>query len=897
MTLASGARLGPYEIIAPLGAGGMGEVYRARDPKLNRDVAIKILPESFARDPDRLARFKREAQLLASLQHPNIGQIYGFEDTEAIHAMVLELIEGPTLADLIAKGAMGLGEAIPIARQIADALDTAHEQGIVHRDLKPANVKIARNGLVKLLDFGLAKPTAGFANADLSHSPTVTFQGTGSGVLLGTAAYMSPEQARAKPLDKRTDIWAFGCVLTEMLTGQRTFRGETVSDTIAVILTREPDWDALPDATPPAVLRLLQRCLEKDPRQRLRDIGDVRLELDHVLADLPSHRSSVVAVTPRVSAPWMRAAIALTSLVLIALLVGSLWWRRSGSEPAARAEWTQLTNFPDSVGQPALSPDGRMVTFLRGASSFQAEGQVYVKILPDGEAKQLTNDALTKMSPVFSPDGSRIAYTTIDAQNEWDTWVVPVLGGEPRRWLPNASGLVWMDRQKLLFSEKIRGSQGNHMKIVTADESRAAARDLYVPMPKGAMAHRSYPSPDANWALVAEMTDRGVWTPCRLIRTDGGSRGRHVGPPGAPCWFAAWSPDGQWMYLSSSAGGAFHTWRQRFAESETLAPPEQLTVGPTEEEGVAIAPDGASFITAVGLKRRSVWVRDSKGERAVSLEGYAHQPKFTPDGKRLLYTVTQAASNRTELWIAELSSGLTEPLLPGFPIGTAGTAGAAATRTPYDISPDGQQVVVEAVGADGKNRLWLASIDRKNPPGQIPNAEGDGPLFVANDEIVFRAREGDYGYAYRVRIDGAGLRKASEHPVIETLDLSRDGEWLIVYARPSRAAAGATLALPMSGGSPVQIYGAGSRVTWSPDAKRLVLSVSGHSAYVVPLRPGQAFPAMPARGFGSETEILALPGVHAVDGLDVTPGPASDQYAFSRQTVQRNLYRIPLPSR
>jgi serine/threonine protein kinase len=793
--LESGTRLGPYEIIAPLGAGGMGEVYRARDPKLNRDVALKILPESVALDPDRLVRFKREAQVLASLHHPNIGHIYGFEDSGAIHGLVLELIEGPTLAEMIARGPVPLDETIPIARQIADALEAAHEQGIVHRDLKPANVKIARDSLVKLLDFGLAKPMSAVPNADLSHSPTQTFEGTRSGVLLGTAAYMSPEQVRGKPLDKRTDIWSFGCVLTEMLTGQPAFRGESVSDLIAAILAGQPDWTALPDSTPQAVRRLLQRCLEKDPRQRLRDIGDVRLELDHVLADLSSRRSRIAAVAPRVSARWVRAAIAVTSLALIALLAASLWSRRSGSEPPTRSDWTQLTNFPDSVNQPALSPDGRMVTFIRGSSSFTTKGQVYVKILPDGEAKQLTNDTLTKMSPVFSPDGSRIAYTTVDAQNEWDTWVVPVLAGEPRRWLPNASGLVWVDRQKLLFSEKIRGSEGNHMKIVAADESRADARDLYVPMPKGAMAHRSYPSPDAKWALVAEMTDRGIWTPCRLIRMDGSSPGRQVGPPGEACWFGAWSPDGKWMYVSSSAGGAFHTWRQRFVNNDTLGPPEQLTLGPTEEEGIAIAPDGGSFITAVGMKRRSVWVHDSNGERPISVEGYAHEPKFTRDGRRLLYAVLKGGSDRSELWIAELNSGFTEPLLPGFSIGTGGTA---APRAPYDVSPDGEHVVVEAVDAQAKSRLWLASIDRKSPPRQIPNVEGDGPQFGANEEILFRAREGDYGFAYRVRTDGTGLRKASEHPVIETMDISPDGQWLIVYARPSKEAAGGTLALSMA---------------------------------------------------------------------------------------------------
>jgi eukaryotic-like serine/threonine-protein kinase len=531
-----------------------------------------------------------------------------------------------------------------------------------------------------------------------------------------------------------------------------------------------------------------------------------------------------------------------------------------------------------------------MVTFIRGPRSFTTPGQIYVKILPDGEPKQLTRDSLAKMSPVFSPDGSRIAYTTMDAQNEWDTWVVPVLGGEPRRWLPNASGLVWVAKQKLLFSEKIRGSEGNHMKVVTAEESRADTRDLYVPMPKGAMAHRSYPSPDGKWALIAEMTDRGVWTPCRLVPIDGKSTGRQVGPPGAACWFAAWSPDGKWMYLSSSAGGAFHAWRQRFPEGEALAEPEQITSGPTEEEGIAMAPDGRSFITAVGLKQRSVWLHDSKGDRAVSLEGYAYEPRFTPDGKKLLYTVLKSASLGRELWVAELDSGLNEPLLPGFPIGTE----SGLSEAPFDISPDGRQAVVEAADREGKSRLWLASLDRKSPPRQIPNVQGDGPLFVASGEILFRAREGDYGFAYRVREDGTGLRKANEHPVIGTGAVSPDGQWLAVYARPGKEGAGATLALPVGGGPPVEVYGTGIGVKWSRDGRLLFLMVGGNT-YVLPLPPGRALPEIPNGGFRSEAEIAALPGARLIDVSDAEPSPTPGVYAFSRETVQRNLYRIPVP--
>src|SRR3989442_262343 len=274
MVLLPGTRLGVYEIRCAIGAGGMGEVYRARDLELGRDVAIKVLPAAVATDPDRLIRFRREAQLLASLNHPNIAGIYGVADEGGVRGLVLELVEGPTLADCIATRALPVREALSIAKQISDALESAHEHGIVHRDLKPANIKVTPDGTVKVLDFGLAKATAGDAEPDLTHSPTLTVGVTGGATLVGTAPYMSPEQARARPVDKRTDIWAFGCVLYEALSGRRAFKGDSVADTLAAILEREPDWTALPASTPRAVQRLLQRCLGQDPKRRLRDIGE-----------------------------------------------------------------------------------------------------------------------------------------------------------------------------------------------------------------------------------------------------------------------------------------------------------------------------------------------------------------------------------------------------------------------------------------------------------------------------------------------------------------------------------------------------------------------------------------------------------------------------------------------
>src|SRR5262245_33714902 len=357
MALSPGTRLGPYEILSALGAGGMGEVYRARDTKLDREVAIKVVPELFASDPERVARFQREAKTLAALNHPHIGGIYGLEDTDGVRALVLELVEGPTLADRIAQGPIPLDEALPIARQICEALEAAHEQGIIHRDLKPANIKLRPDGAVKVLDFGLAKalePTSA-ASPNVTGSPTITTPAmmTGIGIILGTAAYMAPEQARGKPIDKRADIWAFGVVLYEMLSSQKLFEGETISDTLAGVLTKEPDWDRVPVKAQ----RLLKRCLEKDPRRRLRDIGDAWSLLD----------DSPAPVRARRAVPWtMAAAVA----VVFAL---ALWvpWRSTRSEDAPTAIALDFDLGPNVslglgvVGPPfALSKDGTQIAYV-----------------------------------------------------------------------------------------------------------------------------------------------------------------------------------------------------------------------------------------------------------------------------------------------------------------------------------------------------------------------------------------------------------------------------------------------------------------------------------------------------------------------------------------------------
>ena len=503
-----GESFGPYQVLAKLGEGGMGEVYRARDSRLNRDVALKVLPLNVSGDPERLARFTREAQVLASLNHPNIGGIHGLEHDGGRQALVLELVEGPTLGDRIAQGALPLGEALAIARQVAEALEAAHDHGIVHRDLKPANIKLKADGTVKVLDFGLAKASAVpdaasvAGTIDVTASPTMISPATmtSAGMILGTAAYMSPEQARGKAVDRRTDIWAFGCVLYEMLTGRRTFEGDAVTDTLAGILRGEPDWNALPASTPPVVRRLLRRCLEKDVRQRLQSIGDARIEIGEALAS-PAEAAVVApaALPARPSRRWV-ALIAVGAMPLAAVLV----WMLNAAAPASeRVDVTRsLLSVQPFDGRP-LPKDGRTLPPLprpdRTAVAISPDGRtivqqaVMVDVNPGGGSqtvlllRRLDSLDVTPLrvttgsnSPFFSPKGDWIGYwdagelRRVPASGTADafTTIARVPDGD------RIEGASWGDNDVIVFATgqgvwRVPASGGTPERIVApkADES------------------------------------------------------------------------------------------------------------------------------------------------------------------------------------------------------------------------------------------------------------------------------------------------------------------------------------------------------------------------------------------------------------------------------------------
>lgn len=766
-----GRTIAHYEVTSHLGKGGMGEVYRARDSKLGRDVALKVLPEGFATDAERLARFQREARLLASLNHPHIAAIHGIEGDGASRVLVLELVDGEDLAQRIATGALPVKEAIAIARQVADAIESAHDQGIVHRDLKPANVVVTQGGVVKVLDFGLAKAIENDAsNSNLSHSPTLLGSSpTMAGVILGTAAYMSPEQARGKRVDRRADVFAFGCLFYEMLTGRQAFSGETVSDTLAAVLRAEPDWALLPKDTPRAVVKLLKRCLEKDPRQRLRDIGEARIVLEAVergveLDEPAAAPASVPPAPKRTWLPWTLAALALVAAI------ASFALSRRSAAPVTTTPLTELSLVlpPDASlalrGQnpapPAISPDGRRVVF--GISS-QGGATLFVRSLDQLDAVELPGTEGAAY-PFWSPDSRQIGFFAagklkrVDATGGPTTTIADAALGKGGDWAtdgtiyyaPNyASGIFRVsanggpataitvadsahgevshrfprllpDEKHFLYLSRTvsarSGSQGDvGIKLKVASIDGKDIREI-MPAESNAVYSNGRLLFTRNAFLVAQTFDASTFQlsgePVPLAE-----RVRSI--PGASWSLYDVSDNGTLIYQSGRAvEGNQMTWVDQ--KGQKIAP---LGESAQHDDPIRISPDGTQLVTAVFDPRvgtPDLWIYDVKRgvrTRFTTDPAADNSPVWSPDGSRVVFSSSRRG--HIDLFIKSVGgSKPEEPLLSG---GGDNFAGA--------WSPDGKYIVSTQLVAGGGWHVIAIPVDGGEPEPLFVVSTGYGICF------------------------------------------------------------------------------------------------------------------------------------------------------------------------
>jgi Tol biopolymer transport system component len=707
MTVSVGTRLGRYEIIAPLGAGGMGKVYRARDTTLDRAVAIKVLPESFAHDPERLARFNREAKTLAALNHPHIGGIYGVEEANGVSALVLELVEGLTLADRIEQGAIPTDEALPIARQIAEALEAAHEQGIIHRDLKPANIKLRPDGTVKVLDFGLAKalnPDGGGSVAQpLSHSPTITSPGamTSTGVILGTAAYMAPEQARGKSVDKRADVWGFGCVLYEMLTSRRAFEGEDVAETLGAVIHKQPAWNLLPAGTPSVIRRVLERCLEKDPKQRLRDIGDARLDIDSALrAPVPDEpalgsRGEVVSPFRSALAGWLAAAALAILCIILAVLasrsaseqVSTGFAYRSvilapegGAVSAVSDARTAIARFARGV---ALSPDGRRLAFI--APGRDGRGVLWVRPLDALTAQPLTGTE-GAASPFWSPDNRHLAFVADRKLKRIDA------SGGPALTLYDGADVystgTWNKDDVILFAEdgkilRIRAAGGPASAVTSPDSGDAHSSPFFLPDGR-----RFLYSATATAGIVGRAVYVGA------LDSDARTKVRDTGSlPAYADGFLLFVVDDTLMAQRFDAYGL-----QTAGEMILLADEVQVGGGPAGSGAFTVSQTGVlAYQPGINEKSELVWFDRRGKELGVVTEprGFTYV-QLLPDERFMVVSVREDSSRARDIWLYDTARG----------------ARTRITDDPADdfsaaLSPNGDRVVFSSIRGGGGTGLDL----------------------------------------------------------------------------------------------------------------------------------------------------------------------------------------------